>query len=49
MIIANFIDLNPAELNYFPFMTSLNKFNGSYNVDDLSMKICVPGKMKGRY
>ena len=48
MIRPSLIDLYPAELNYFPFMISLNEFNGIYNVDDLSINvsICVPGKIK---
>ena len=33
------IDLNPVELNYYPFMISLDKCSGSCNV--LSPKICV--------
>ena len=41
------IDLNLTELNYYPFMIGLDKFNGSCNVaDDLSTKICVPSKTK---
>ena len=41
------IDLNPAELNYYPFMIGLDKCNGScYAVDDLSTKICVPSEIK---
>ena len=36
------IDLNPAKLNYYPLMFSLDKCNWSCNaVDDLSTKICV--------
>ena len=43
MIKTTLIDLNPAKLNYYPFMISLDKCNGSYNaVDDLSTKIRVP-------
>ena len=34
------IDLNPAELKYYPFMISLNKCTGICNV--LSPKTCVP-------
>ena len=34
------IDLNPVELKYYPFMISLDKCNGSYNVS--FPKICVP-------
>ena len=41
------IDINPAELNYYPFMIILDDGNGNCNVvDDLSTKICVPSKMK---
>ena len=41
------IDLNPIELNFFPFMISSSKCNGSCNVaDDLSTKICVPSEAK---
>ena len=36
------IDLNSIELNYYPFLISLDKCNGSYNADDdLSAKIYV--------
>ena len=36
------IDLNPLELNYYPLVISLDKYNGSCNaVDDLSTKIYV--------
>ena len=36
------IDLNPLEVNYYSFMISLDKWNGSCNVvDDLSTKVCV--------
>ena len=41
------IDLNLVELNYHPFMTSLDQCSGNCNfVDDLSTKICVPSKTK---
>ena len=41
------IDLNSVGLNYYSFMISLDKCNGSCNsVDDLSAKICVPNKAK---
>ena len=41
------IDLNPIELNYYPFMFKLDKCNGSCNdVNDLSAKICVLSKTK---
>ena len=40
-------DLNLVELNYYPFMISLDKCNGICNVaDDSSTKICVPSKTK---
>ena len=36
------IDLNSIELNYYPFLISLDKCNGGYNADDdLSKKIYV--------
>ena len=39
--------LRPIPFNYYSFMISLDKCNGSCNaVDYLSMKICVPSKMK---
>ena len=35
-----FIDLNPVDLNYYPFMVILDKGSGSCNAaDDLSTKI----------
>ena len=37
MIMATFVDSNPIELNYYLFMISLDKCNGSCNdVDNLS-------------
>ena len=41
------IDINPAELKYYPFIISLNKSTGSSNV--LSLKICVPKKKQKTY
>ena len=32
MVRPTLIDMNPVELNYYPFMISLNKCIGSYNV-----------------
>ena len=47
MIRPTLIDLNPVELNYYPFRFSLDKCSGSYNfIDDLSTKLCVPSKTK---
>ena len=41
------IDLDPAELKYYPFMISLDKFSKSCNsVDDLSTNICITSKSK---
>ena len=40
MVRPTFIDVNPVELKYYPFMISLHKSIGSCNV--LSTKICVP-------
>ena len=38
-------DLNLIELNYYPFLITLDKYNGSCNaVGDLSIKIRVSGK-----
>ena len=42
------IDLNPVEVNYYPFMISLGKCNESDNiVDNFSMKICILSETKG--
>ena len=38
------IDLNPADLKYYPFMISLNKCTRICNV--LSPKTCVPKETK---
>ena len=47
MIRPTLIDLNPIELNHYPFMISLDKCMGSCsNVDGLSSKIYVPSKTK---
>ena len=41
------INLNPVELNYYPFMINLDKCIGSCNaVDGLSTKIYSPSKTK---
>ena len=41
------IELNPTELNYYPYMVSLDKCNGIRNaVDDLPTKMYVPRKTK---
>ena len=38
-------DLNLVNLNYYPFLITLDEYNGSCNVgEDLSMKIRVSGK-----
>ena len=45
MIMPTVIDLNPVELNYYPFKISIDKCNGIYNaVDNFSLKICVLSK-----
>ena len=44
MIRPTFIDLNPIDLKYYPFMISLDKCTGSCNV--LSLKIFVPKETK---
>ena len=47
MIRRTLIDLIPVELNYYPFMISLDKFSGICNsVYDISTKICVSSKTK---
>ena len=38
------IDMNAAELKYYPFMTRLTKCTRTFNV--LSPKICVPKETK---
>ena len=40
MVRPTLIDLNPVELQYYPFMINLNKCTGRCNV--LSPKICAP-------
>ena len=41
------IDFNLIELNYYPFMVSLDKSNRSCNAfDDLSTKLCVLSNIK---
>ena len=44
MVRPTHIDLNPAELKYYPFMSILNKCMGSCSI--LSPKICVLKKTK---
>ena len=40
-------NLNPVELNHYPFMTNLGKCSGSCNcAENLSTKACVPNKTK---
>ena len=47
MIRPTLSDLNLIELNYYPFMISLSKCNGSYNVvHDLYRTICIPSETK---
>ena len=44
---STLIHLNPVELNYYPFIINLDKYNRNcIAVDDLSPKICVPSKKK---
>ena len=41
MVRIALIDLNPVELKYYPFIISLNKFNGSFNVSiSISKNMC---------
>ena len=47
MIKPTLIDLHSVELNYYPFMINLYKYNGSCNVaGELSTKTCVPSETK---
>ena len=47
MIRPSLIDLNPVEPNYYPFIISPDKWNGSCNaVDHLSTKICFLSQAK---
>ena len=47
LIRPTIIDSNPIELNYYSFMISLDKCNGSCNVvGDLSTTMCVPSEIK---
>ena len=42
MTSLTFVDLDPVELDYYPFIVSLDKCNGSCSaVDNLSTKLCV--------
>ena len=47
MVRLTIVDMNPVELKYYLFMTSLNKCTGSCNV--FSPKICVPKETKDIY
>ena len=47
MIRPFLIDLNPVELKYYPFMSSLAKFSGSCNSAD-NFKIEANAMLKGR-
>ena len=42
MVRPNLIDVNPFELKFYPFMVSIDKCSGSFNV--FSSKICVQKK-----
>ena len=44
MVITSFIDLNPVDLKYYPFMINLDRCTGNCNV--LSPKLCVPKETK---
>ena len=46
MAMPTFIDLNIVQLNYYPFIISLDNCNGGFNVFDLLTKIWVPSKTK---
>ena len=47
MVRRTIIDMNPVDLKYYSFMTSLDKCTGRCNV--LSPKICVPKETKDIY
>ena len=47
MVRPTIIDMNPVELQYYPFMIRLNKCTGSCNV--FSPKMCVPKETKDIY
>ena len=44
MVRSALIDMNPVELEYYPYIISLNKYTGSCNI--LSPKIYVPKETK---
>ena len=44
MVRTTLIDMNPVELQYYPFMISLGECTGSCNVS--FPKICVPKETK---
>ena len=44
MVTPTLIDLNPIVLRYYPFIISVGKSDGSFDV--LFAKICVPKKEK---
>ena len=48
MVRPTFIDVNPVELKYYPFMIGLNKCNGSCNVCNINVKVfnMITKKMK---
>ena len=47
MVTPTFIDLNPDELHYYPFIISMNRFNGSWNTVEYPFgRMCVSNKME---
>ena len=47
MVRPTLIDLNLNEFDFYPFMISLDKCDGTCNAaDELSMKICVASETK---
>ena len=47
LIRLTLIDLNPTELNYYPFLITVDRYNGSGNVfDDLPTKVFGLSKKK---
>ena len=47
MVRSMLIDLSPDELHYYPFIISLDRFDGSCStVEDPFCRICVPNKIE---
>ena len=47
LVLFTFIDLNPDDIFYYPFIVSLDRYHGSCNtVRHLFVRICFPKKTK---